>query len=90
MHGALNDSERGFGKLTIKADPAALSFLAEVSDGDARRSLNALEIAVLTTPPNADGVIELDRAVAAESIQNESRRLRCGETEHYDTNQRLY
>jgi len=62
-----------------------LSFLAEVSDGDARRSLNALEIAVLTTPPNADGVIELDRAVAAESIQTKAVAYDAGETEHYDT-----
>jgi putative ATPase len=85
MNGALNDSERGFGKLTIKADPAALNFLAEVSDGDARRSLNALEIAVLTTPPNADGVIQLDRAVAAESIQKKAVTYDKGETEHYDT-----
>ena len=64
MLGAINDPERGFGKLKIKADPAALDFLAEVSDGDARRSLNGLEIAVLTTAPDPDGVIHLDRSVA--------------------------
>src|ERR1700736_390917 len=57
MTNALNDPKRGFGKLKIKADPPALEFLAEVSDGDARRSLNALEIAVLTTNPDANGVI---------------------------------
>ena len=55
MNRALGDSERGFGKLKIEAARAALEFLAEVSDGDARRCLNALEIAVLTTPPDEGG-----------------------------------
>ena len=85
MLGAINDPERGFGKLKIKADPAALDFLAEVSDGDARRSLNGLEIAVLTTAPGPDGVIHLDRSVAEESIQKKAVTYDAGETEHYDT-----
>jgi len=85
MDCALSDPERGFGKLKIKADPAALAFLAEVSDGDARRSLNALEIAVLTTAPDADGVIQLDRSVAEESIQKKAVTYDADETEHYDT-----
>src|SRR5206468_7862343 len=63
---ALTDAERGLGKLKINADPAALNFLAEVSDGDARRALNALEIAALTTAPDANGVIQLGRSVAEE------------------------
>jgi putative ATPase len=85
MNCALNDPERGFGKLKIKADQAALEFLAEASDGDARRSLNALEIAVLTTAADADGVIKLDRSVAQESIQKKAVTYDAGETEHYDT-----
>jgi putative ATPase len=85
MNAALNDSERGFGKLNIKVNTGALEFLAEVSDGDARRSLNALEIAVLTTPPDAAGVIELSRAVAEESIQKKAVSYDADETEHYDT-----
>src|SRR3984957_12152999 len=85
MDSALTNPERGFGKLKIKADPAALAFLAEVSDGDARRSLNALEIAVLTTPADTDGVIQLDRTVAEESIQKKAVTYDAGETEHYDT-----
>jgi putative ATPase len=85
MNCALNDSERGFGKLQIKADQAALNFLAEVSDGDARRSLNALEIAVLTTAPDVGGVIQLDRSVAEESIQKKAVNYDANETEHYDT-----
>jgi putative ATPase len=85
MDCALTDPERGFGKLKINADQAALNFLAEVSDGDARRALNALEIAVLTTAPDADGVIQLSRSVAEESIQKKAVTYDADETEHYDT-----
>jgi putative ATPase len=85
MNAALHDSERGFGKLKINVNPGALEFLAEVSDGDARRSLNALEIAVLTTAPDAVGVIDLSRAVAEESIQKKAVSYDADETEHYDT-----
>jgi putative ATPase len=85
MNRALDDSERGFGKLKIEADRPALEFLAEVSDGDARRCLNALEIAILTTPPDEGGVIHLDRSVAEQSIQKKAVVYDADETEHYDT-----
>jgi putative ATPase len=85
MNRALDDSERGFGKLKIEADRPALEFLAEVSDGDARRCLNALEIAILTTPPDEGGVIHLDRSVAEQSIQKKAVVYDGDETEHYDT-----
>jgi putative ATPase len=85
MNRALGDSERGFGKLKIETARAALEFLAEVSDGDARRCLNALEIAVLTTPPDEGGLIQLDRAVAEQSIQKKAVVYDADETEHYDT-----
>jgi putative ATPase len=85
MNRALDDSERGFGKLKIEADRPALEFLAELSDGDARRCLNALEIAILTTPPDEGGVIHLDRSVAEQSIQKKAVVYDADETEHYDT-----
>jgi putative ATPase len=85
LNRALDDSERGFGTLKIEADRIALEFLAEVSDGDARRCLNALEIAVLTTPPGEGGVIHLDRSVAEQSIQKKAVVYDADETEHYDT-----
>jgi putative ATPase len=85
MNRALDDSERGFGKLEIEADDPALEFLAEVSDGDARRCLNALEIAIVTTPPDRGGVIHLDRSVAEQSIQKKAVVYDADETEHYDT-----
>jgi putative ATPase len=82
---ALSDFERGFGNLQIEADAAALEFLADVSDGDARRALNALEIGVLTTRPGPNGVILLNREVAEQSIQKKAVVYDGDETEHYDT-----
>jgi putative ATPase len=82
---ALTDPERGFGKSRIQTDPAALEFLADASDGDARRALNALEIGVLTTRPASNGTITLDRAVAEQSIPKKAVVYDGNETEHYDT-----
>ena len=53
MQRALSDRERGLGQYAVAVTDDALSFLAEVCDGDARRALNALEIAVLSVAPNA-------------------------------------
>ncbi len=52
MKRALSDKERGLGNYNVQITDDALEFLAEVSDGDARKALNALEIGVLTTPPS--------------------------------------
>jgi putative ATPase len=111
---ALNDSERGLGYLKIHAEEPALRHLAKLSDGDARKALNALEIAVLTTPPvrpktnsplsltlspsegereqdgakaetpNDGGVIQIDLAVAEQSIQKKAV-VYDDEDAHYDT-----
>lgn len=82
---ALKDPVRGLGHLCITADPDALRHLAEVSDGDARKCLNALELATLTTPPNADGVIHIGRDEAAESIQRKAVVYDGDGDAHYDT-----
>src|SRR5213080_3770423 len=66
---ALADSERGLGKYNVKMDADARRHLAKLSDGDGRKCLNALEVGVLTTPPDPDGVIHFTLAVAEESIQ---------------------
>src|SRR4051812_6015835 len=50
LHRALTDTERGLGKLNVRASEEALDFLAEICDGDARRALSALEIGVLSAP----------------------------------------
>ncbi|MFO7871922.1 MAG: replication-associated recombination protein A [Kiritimatiellia bacterium] len=81
---ALSD-ERGFASWKISADDAALDHLARVCDGDARRALNALEIAVLTTRPEKDGTVRLSREVAEESIQKKAVVYDHDEDGHYDT-----
>ena len=58
MQRALADKERGLGNYHVEITAEALKFLAEVSDGDARKALNALEIGVLTTPATVAGVAD--------------------------------
>jgi len=82
---ALADKERGLGNHRVKMDAAARRHLAKLSDGDARKCLNALEIGVRTTPPNDKGIISFTLAVAEESIQTKAVVYdRVGDA-HYDT-----
>jgi putative ATPase len=81
---ALADRERGLGYLNIEAEETALRHLAKLSDGDARKALNSLEIAALTTPPRPDGLIHIDLAVAEQSIQKKAI-VYDDEDAHYDT-----
>ncbi len=85
MRRALVDSERGLGKLKVKADAAALKFLASCCDGDARRALNALELAVTTTPVGADGTVSIGLNDAQESIQKKAVVYDRDEDAHYNT-----
>ncbi len=81
---ALTD-ERGLAAFPAAADDDALAHLARVCEGDARRALNALEIAVLTTPTGPDGCIHITRAVAEESIQKKAVVYDRDEDGHHDT-----
>ena len=69
----------------VDADDDALRHLARACDGDARRALNALEIAALSTPPDAGGRIRINRTVAEESIQKKAVVYDHDEDGHYDT-----
>ncbi|MDF7824562.1 replication-associated recombination protein A [Pontiellaceae bacterium B12227] len=69
----------------VTADAEALEHLAAVCEGDARRSLNALEIAALTTPPNEEGLVHLTRHEIEESVQKKAVNYDHDEDEHYDT-----
>jgi len=82
---ALADKERGVGHIKINADSSALDHLATISDGDARKALNSLEIAALTTPSGTDGTIALTLAVAEECIQKKSVVYDADGDQHYDT-----
>lgn len=85
VKGAVEDKERGFGKLKIKMDEDALDHLAKLSDGDARRALSALELGVLSTPPDKKGIINFTLKVAEESIQKKAVVYDKKGDQHYDT-----
>ncbi|MFH1782003.1 MAG: replication-associated recombination protein A [Candidatus Omnitrophota bacterium] len=85
LENALKDQERGFGNKKINVEKKALEFLGDVSDGDARRALNALEVGVLTTKPGKSGAIDFTLKVAEESIQKKAIAYDRDEDEHYDT-----
>jgi putative ATPase len=82
---ALEDSERGLAHLRLRAEEAALRHLARMADGDARKALNALEIAALTTSPSPDGSVHVSLAVAEQSIQKKAVVYDGDEDAHYDT-----
>ncbi len=86
---ALADRENGLGNVDTEVTPDALDFLAEMSDGDARRALSALEVAVLSqVRTGADrqqaGTARVDRAAAAESIQRKALVYDAKGDAHYD------
>jgi putative ATPase len=85
MDRALADQERGLGATRIRMEEEAAKHLAEVCDGDARRCLNALELASLTTPPENDGPIVLTRDVIEDCIQRKAVVYDAHDDAHYDT-----
>ena len=82
---ALTDKERGLGNYRVKIDKNARQHLTKLSDGDARKCLNALEIGVLTTQPDSNEVIHFTVAVAEESIQQKAIVYDRAGDAHYDT-----
>ncbi|GAB4175398.1 MAG: replication-associated recombination protein A [Terrimicrobiaceae bacterium] len=85
MDRALADHERGLGGLGIQLEEEARAHLARVSDGDARRCLNALELAALTTPADTDGVRRISLGDAEQSIQTKAVVYDADGDQHYDT-----
>jgi putative ATPase len=81
----LTDPERGYGQLAVQIEPNALEHLVNVANGDARSLLNALELAVETTPPDAAGVIHITLGVAEESIQQRAVLYDKEGDAHFDT-----
>lgn len=83
---AVTDVEKGLGSYHAKIDEEALSFLAEISGGDARMALNAIELGVLTTPRSEeDGKVHITLEVAQECIQKRTIRYDKTGDNHYDT-----
>ncbi len=85
MRRALADADRGSGRRRTRVDDDALQHIAHVSGGDARNALNALELAVESTPPGPDGVIAVTLAVAQDSIQRRAVLYDKEGDAHYDT-----
>jgi putative ATPase len=82
---ALADKERGYGNQRIKLDPEARFHFTDVASGDARNALNALELAVESTPPDKKGLIHITLDVAQESIQQRAVLYDKDGDSHYDT-----
>ena len=82
---AVNDVEKGMGSYHAKMDEDALEFLADVSNGDARAALTAIELGIMTTERSGDGVIHITLEVASECIQKRVVRYDKSGDNHYDT-----
>jgi putative ATPase len=79
---AAADPERGYGNMKIEVSGDAAGHWANIAEGDARTALNALELAILTTPPDGDGVARVTLEIAEQSIQQ--RAVRMDDNEYYD------
>ena len=82
---AVTDVEKGLGSYKAQIDDDALEFLADISGGDARSALNAIELGVLTTDRSEDGIIHITLDVASECIQKRAVRYDKTGDNHYDT-----
>jgi putative ATPase len=82
---ALDDAERGYGSRDVHITDEALAHLVSVAGGDGRDALNALELAVESTPPDEEGVIHITLHAAEDSIQQRALRYDKTGDQHYDT-----
>ena len=82
---AVEDPEKGMGAYDARIDEDAARFLAEMSGGDARRALNAVELGIMTTERSGDGIIHLTMDVVRECIQKRTARYDKNGDNHYDT-----
>ena len=77
-------SEEGLASYNIKIEDETLRKIAEVSNGDVRTALNGLEVAVLTTKVNSEGIIEITNQIAKDSVQNRKAIFDKNGDSHYD------
>ena len=85
LHRAIYDKEKGMGSYQAEIDDDAMEFLADISNGDARAALNAIELGILTTERSGDGKIHINMDVAQECIQKRVVRYDKNGDNHYDT-----
>lgn len=82
---AVYDKDKGMGSYDAVIEEDALEFLAELSGGDARHALNAIELGIMTTNRSEDGKIHITLQVAEECIQKRVMRYDKNGDSHYDT-----
>ncbi len=82
---ALADNDRGLGSMNPELTEEAITFLSEICEGDARRALTALDVAVRSTPPNEDGKILVDLSIMQDCVQRKMIAYDKDEEGHYDT-----
>ncbi|MFI3171881.1 MAG: replication-associated recombination protein A [Eubacteriales bacterium] len=82
---AISDEVKGMGNYNAVIEEEALEFLADISGGDARNALNAIELGVVTTPRSEDGMIHITLEVASACIQKRVVRYDKSGDNHYDT-----
>lgn len=82
---AIIDTDNGLGSFNINIHDDAMNHLINISNGDARIALNGLELGVLTTPPDSDGVINITLDIAQECVQQRALKYEKNGDEHYDT-----
>ncbi len=80
----LKDQERGYGNLNIKINDDSIKLISSLSGGDARSAINTLELAVLSTPKNTEGIIVIDKAAVKECIQKPVINYDSSGDNHYD------
>jgi len=84
LNSILSDSERGYGKIKIRVEENALKLIAELSGGDARAAINALELAVLSADKDREGYIALNKNLVEESMQKTAVSYDKTGDNHYD------
>ena len=84
LKNAITNKEKGLGKYNVKIEEDTLKYIAELSGGDVRVALNALEIAILTTEMSFDGEIEITKEIATECIQKKKAQFDKNGDSHYD------
>jgi len=84
LKNAISDTKKGLGNMGLKVSDNVLKMIAELSGGDVRVALNAIEIAALTTDMNEDGDIEITKEIAIECIQKKKVEFDKSGDSHYD------
>ncbi len=85
LNQAINDKQNGYGDRQIKITPQALEHIANIAGGDARSTLNALELAVESANEDENGIINIDLEIAQEAMQQRAVRYDKNGDGHYDT-----